>query len=69
MGLLDDAADKARKFAQDNPDQVDQVIDRVGQEVDERTGGRFSDQINQAEDAVRDQLGGTQQDASDDKKA
>jgi ABC-type transporter Mla subunit MlaD len=69
MGLFDEAAAKARELAKDNPDQVNDAIDRVGQEVDERTGGKFSDQIDQAEDVVRGRLGTDQPSSPDGRQA
>lgn len=57
MSMFDQAREAAQKLAQDHPDQVDEVIKRVGDEVDQRTGSQYSQEIDQAEQAVRDQLG------------
>ena len=50
--------DKAKQFANDNPDKVDQGIDKAGDAVDERTGGQHAEQVDKAQDALRDKLGG-----------
>lgn len=57
MSMFDQARDAARNFAESNPDKVEEAIQRVGEEVDRRTGGRFTEQIDQAEQAVADQMG------------
>ncbi len=61
MGMFDKARETAEKFAKDNPDKVTEAIQRVGDEVDKRTGGKFTEQIDQAEEAVTKQLGADQQ--------
>lgn len=61
MGMFDKARETAEKFAKDNPDKVTEAIQRVGDEVDKRTGGKFTGQIDQAEEAVTKQLGADQQ--------
>lgn len=57
MSMFDRARDAAQGFAESNPDKVEEAIQRVGEEVDRRTGGRFSEQIDQAEQVVADQMG------------
>ena len=54
MGIFD----KAKQFADDNPDKVNQGIDKAGDVVDERTGGKHSEQVDKAQDAARKHLGG-----------
>jgi hypothetical protein len=43
-------ADKAKKFAGENPDKVGQGIERGGDMVDERTGNKYQDQVDQAQE-------------------
>ncbi|SDB84312.1 MT0933-like antitoxin protein [Raineyella antarctica] len=62
MSLFDQARNAAEDYAKNNPDQVNEAIQRVGEEVDQRTGGRFTDQIDQAEQAVAQQMGAEQAD-------
>ncbi|AKK02079.1 antitoxin [Corynebacterium epidermidicanis] len=52
MGLLD----KAKELAEQNPDKVDQIIEKVGDVIDEKTGGKFSDQVDQAQEMAKDKL-------------
>lgn len=49
MGLFD----KAKDLAQDNADKLDGVIDKAADAVDEKTGGKYSDKIDQAVDAIQ----------------
>ncbi|WP_295629585.1 antitoxin [uncultured Corynebacterium sp.] len=49
MGVFD----KAKQFADDNPDKVSQGIDKAGDTVDERTGGKHSEHVDKAQDAAR----------------
>lgn len=50
--------DKAKQFAEDNPDKVDQGIDKAGDTVDDRTGGQHSEHVDKGQDALRDKFGG-----------
>ncbi|MGI3785420.1 MAG: antitoxin [Janthinobacterium lividum] len=58
MGL-GDIVNKAKDLAADHPDQVDQGIDKAGDAVDARTGGQHVSQVDKAQEAVKDRLGGT----------
>ena len=60
MGI-GDMVNKAKDLAAGHPDQVDQGIDKVGDAVDERTGGQHAAQVDKAQDAVRDRLAGGDQ--------
>lgn len=51
-------ADKARELAEQHPEQVDQGIEKAGDAVDERTGGQHADQVDKAQEALKDRLGG-----------
>lgn len=53
MGIFD----KAKDLASSNPDHVNQIIDKAGDAVDEKTGGKYAGQVDQGQDLVRDQLG------------
>lgn len=50
-------ADNAKEFAEEHPDQVDKGVEKAGDLADEKTGGRFSDQIQQGEQRAGDFLG------------
>ena len=50
--------DKAKQFAEDNPDKVDQGIDKAGDAVGDRTGGKHAEQVDKGQDAARNKFGG-----------
>lgn len=56
MGLFD----KAKDFAGDNPDKVDQGVEKAGDLVDDKTGGKHSEQVDKGQDFVGDRLGGAE---------
>ena len=60
MGL-GDIVNKAKDLAADHPDQVDQGVDKAGDAVDARTGGTHVSQVDKAQEAVKDRLGGPDQ--------
>src|SRR5215471_5867108 len=49
--------DKAKQLASEHPEQVDEGLKRAGDVADQRTGGRFGDQIQQGEQRAEDYLG------------
>ncbi|HET8664721.1 MAG TPA: antitoxin [Nocardioides sp.] len=53
MGFLDDA----KKFIDEHDDKVDQAIEKVGDVVDDKTGGKYSDQIDKAQDIAEENTG------------
>ena len=57
MGL-GDIVNKAKDLAGQHPDQVDQGIEKAGDAVDARTGDQHVSQVDKAQEAVRDRLGG-----------
>lgn len=48
--------DKAKDFASQHQDQVDQGVDKAGDAVNQRTDDKYEDQVTKGEDAVRDHL-------------
>ena len=60
MGF-DDLKNKAKDFAGQHPDQVNQGIDKAGEFADEKTGNKHSDQIHQGADKLKQAVGGNQQ--------
>jgi hypothetical protein len=54
MGFLDDA----EKFTDEHDEQVDQAIEKAGDVVDDKTGGTYAGQIDQAQDAAEQWTGG-----------
>ncbi len=49
--------DKAKKFIDDNPDKIRQGIEKVGDEIDKRTGGKYADKIDRVQDEAAKRLG------------
>ena len=56
MGF-DDALNKAKDFAGDNPDKAEQVLDTAGDKIKERTPDNVDGKVDSGMDAARDQLG------------
>lgn len=54
--------DKAKDFAGQHSDQVNQGIDSASQAADQKTGGKHSDHIQQGADQVKSGLGTNQGD-------
>lgn len=57
MGLFDEIKDKAEELAKEHPDQVNEGLDKAGEFLNEKTGNKFGDQIEQGENFAREQLG------------
>jgi MT0933-like antitoxin protein len=53
MGFLDDA----KKFIDEHDDQVDQAIEKAGDLVDDKTGHRYADQVDTAQDVAQEKTG------------
>jgi hypothetical protein len=49
--------DKAKDFADDHDKQVDQGLDKAGDQVDQRTGSKYSDKIDQGVDQAQQRTG------------
>ncbi|WP_404285563.1 antitoxin [Glutamicibacter arilaitensis] len=58
MAGFDDLRGKAEEFAQQNPDQVSDGINKVGDFIDDKTGGKFAEQVDGAQQGANDYLGG-----------
>jgi hypothetical protein len=58
MGLMDkfeDMKEKARNRAGEHPDKVDEAVDKGKDFADEKIGGKYSEQIDQGADRIREQ--------------
>jgi hypothetical protein len=53
MGLLDDA----KKFIDEHDDKVDDAIEKAGDLVDDKTGGKFADKVDKAQDIAQEKTG------------
>lgn len=58
MGLFDEMKDKAEDLAKDHPDQVNEGLEKAGDFLNEKTGDKFGDQIEQGENFAKERLGG-----------
>jgi len=54
MGFMD----KAKDAAQDHPEQVESGVEKGGDFADDKTGGKYTDQIDKGEEQVTDRFGG-----------
>lgn len=65
MSAFDNIKDQASKAASENPDKVeqfsDQGIEKAGDAVDQKTGGKFSDKVDQAQQAGDQRVGDNSQ--------
>lgn len=53
MGIFDEI----KKAADQNEQQVEGAIDQVADMIDEKTGGQFAAQVDQAQDFLKGQIG------------
>jgi hypothetical protein len=53
MGFLD----KAKEFADKHDEQVDQGLEKAGDQIDERTGNKYSSQIDKGVDQAQEHTG------------
>ncbi len=49
--------DKAKDFLDKHDEQVDQALDKVGDQVDKRTGGKYTSQIDKGVDEAQKRTG------------
>lgn len=70
MGMFDNMKDKAEELAKEHPDQVNEGLDKAGDFANEKTGGKFEDQIDKGQDFARDRVGdGEGQDENQDNQS
>lgn len=55
---LGDITDKAKGLLEEHADKVDDGIDKAAELADDKTGGKYSDQIDTAADKLKDVLPG-----------
>ncbi|OFT66352.1 hypothetical protein HMPREF3159_00255 [Brachybacterium sp. HMSC06H03] len=55
--VFDDALNKAKDFADDNPDKVEQGLDGATDQVKDRTPDNVDGHVDKGADAARDRLG------------
>lgn len=52
MGIFDKVSD----LAAENADKVEAAIEQVGDFVDDKTGGKFAEQVDQAQQFAKEQV-------------
>lgn len=58
---MPDFMDEAKKLAEEHPDQVDKGLDEIEQQADNRTGGKYGNQLQEGEEKVEGFLGSDNQ--------
>lgn len=61
MSIFDDIKGKAEELLGSHGDQVKDGIEKAGDLVDEKTGGKFADQVDGVQKAASDFVDGRQQ--------
>jgi hypothetical protein len=56
--MFDNIKDKASDLVDDHGDKVGEGLDKAGDLADEKTGGKYSDQIDGGVDQAKDRLDG-----------
>ena len=56
MGFLDDAKDKVKDLLDGHEDKVDAGIEKAGDLVDDKTGGKYADKVDMAQEKAGDAL-------------
>ncbi|EWT06038.1 MULTISPECIES: antitoxin [Intrasporangiaceae] len=54
---FNEIVDQAKKLAGEHPEQAKAALEKAEGILDERTGGKFTDQITKGGDAIEGQLG------------
>jgi len=52
MGLLD----KAKSLLSQNKDKADTAVDKGGDMLDEKTGGKYADKVDTAQEKAKDMI-------------
>jgi antitoxin protein of toxin-antitoxin system len=53
MSMFDNMKDKVSKLVDDHGDKVAEGLDKAGDFADEKTGGKYSDKIDAAQEQAR----------------
>lgn len=59
MGFADQfkgAVNKVKDLAAENSDKVDDVVNKAGDFVDGKTGGKYADKVDTVQDAIKKNL-------------
>lgn len=58
MSMFDNMKDKAEDLVNEHGDKVSEGVDKAGEFADEKTGGKYSEHIDQGTDRAKDGLDG-----------
>ena len=56
MGFSDNLkglVDKGKQAAAENSDKIEDAVEKAGDFVDDKTGGKYADQVDKVQDAVK----------------
>ncbi|WP_024794679.1 antitoxin [Tomitella biformata] len=59
MGIADQfkgAIGKAKDLAVENADKIEGAVDKAGDFIDDKTGGKYADKVDTVQDAVKKNL-------------
>jgi hypothetical protein len=54
---VNDFLNRIKDLADEHDDKVDSALEKVGEQIDERTGNKYSDHIDRAVDAAQEHTG------------
>ena len=57
MNMFDNIKDKAEALVDSQGDKVGEGLDKVGDLVDEKTGGKYADKVDQAQNVAQEKTG------------
>ncbi len=58
MGFLGKMKERAQQYAGKHPEKTQQGVDKAAQQADERTGGKYSEKIDQGRQKTQDYVQG-----------
>ncbi|AYJ48643.1 antitoxin [Rhodococcus sp. P1Y] len=56
MGFADNLkgiVDKGKELAAENSDKIEDVVDKAGDFIDNKTGGKYADKVDKVQDAAK----------------
>ena len=52
-GTLKGLVGKGKQLAAENSDKIEDVVDKAGDFIDDKTGGKYADKVDKAQDAAK----------------
>lgn len=69
MGMFDRLKDKAAEMIGEHGDKAEEGVDKAAEFVDDKTGGKYSDQIDTGAEKAKDMMGNLGGDQNRDENA